>query len=297
LISKHFSLFCPQEPKTEKASKCDITIEVSPDTFYANRYSVTVYRNGEPLLATSDPFAVTELKSILQDKLKETYFDLMTYLDSNGLNEKHVLIRFLLPRILLSETVDQYELDGALDTWGTKFKLIISSWERRQFPKFSVPLKTCWNEYKNRLSSQIQCTNNIKSCQWRENYVPTFIVKNSDKPRRVLVNTKDSKVGVAILQFPPEKTSVEESSDYLNVLFQTGVPIILWTREIKSPITITENGQITSCILFEKTVHFLKRNDALLDDEDSLHIGNHLVLLWDNPELRLDEQIPLKGAE
>ncbi|OQY51154.1 MAG: hypothetical protein B6247_20065 [Candidatus Parabeggiatoa sp. nov. 2] len=155
MISKHFSLFCPQEPKTEKASKCDITIEVSPDTFYANRYSVTVYRNGEPLLATSDPFAVTELKSILQDKLKETYFDLMTYLDSNGLNEKHVLIRFLLPRILLSETVDQYELDGALDTWGTKFKLIISSWERRQFPKFSVPLKTCWNEYKNRLSSQI----------------------------------------------------------------------------------------------------------------------------------------------
>jgi hypothetical protein len=328
LISKHFSLYCPQQSETKKASKCDITIVVSPGAFDVNHYSVTVYRNGEPFLGTSDPFEVTELKSILQDKLKETYFDLMMYLDSNGLNEKQVLIRFLLPRQLLSEAVDQYELDGALDTWGTKFKVIISSWERRQSPKFSVPLKTCWNEYKNRLSSQIQCTNNIKLCQRRENYVPTFIVKNSDKPRRVLVNTKNSQVGVAILQFPPKKTSVEESTDYLNVLFQTGVPIILWTREIKSaiiitengqinscilcektghdlqksPMTLTENGQITSCILCEKTVHDLqsyiyeKRNDAL-DEEDSLHIGNHLVLLWDDPELRLDEQIPFKGAE
>jgi hypothetical protein len=329
LISKHFSLFCPQQPETKKASKCHITIEVSPDTFDANRYSVTVYRNSEPFLATSDPFEVTELKSILQDKLKETYSDLMTYLDSNGLNEKQVLIRFLLPRILLSEKVEQYELDGALDTWGTKFKLIISSWERRQSPKFSVPLKKCWDEYKNSLSSQIQCTNNIKSCQRRENYVPTFIVKCSDDPRRVLKNTKDSQVGVAILQFPPKKTSVEEKTDYLNVLFQSGVPIILWTREIKSPITTTENGQINYCILCEKNVHdfqkspitttengqitscmlckktvhdfqsyiYEKRNDALDEDEDSLHIGNHLVLLWDEPELRLDEQIPLRGAK
>ena len=182
---------------------------------------------------------------------------------------------------------------------GTKFKVIISSWERKRFPKFAVPLKTCWDEYKNRLSSQIQCTNNIKSCQWRENYVPALIVKNSDKPRRVLVNTKNSQVGVAILQFPPKKT--EESTDYLNVLFQTGVPIILWTREIKSPITITENGKITSCILCEETVHDLpnyvykERSDAL--GEDLSHIGNHLVLLWDDPELRLDDQIPLRGAE
>ena len=66
----------------------------------------------------------------------------------------------------------------------------------------------------------------------------------------------------------------------------------------KSPIT--SNGKITSCILCEKTVHDLqsyiyeKRNDAL--DEDSLHIGNHLVLLWDEPELRLDEH-PLRDAK
>ena len=79
--------------------------------------------------------------------------------------------------------------------------------------------------------------------------------------------------------------------------------IVLWTREIKSPIKLTEKGKITSCILCEKTVHDLqsyiyeKRNDALLDDEDSLHIGNHIVLLWDDPELRLDEQIPLRGAK
>jgi hypothetical protein len=226
---------------------------------------------------------------------------------------------------LLSEAVDQYELEGALDTWGTKFKVIVSSWERRQSPKFSVSLKTCWAQYKNRLTNQIQCTDNIKSCQRRENYVPTFIVKKSDKPRRVLSNTKDSKVGVAILQFPPKKT--EEPTDYLNVLFQAGVPIVLWTREIKSPITTAENGQVTSCILCESTVHdfqksptttenrqitscilcqktihdfqdyiYEKRNDALDDEENSLHIGNHLVLLWDDPELCLDEH-PLRGAE
>jgi len=124
---------------------------------------------------------------------------------------------------------------------------------------------------------------------------------------------------------PPQKT--EEPSDYLNVLFQSGVPIILWTREIKSPITITKNGQVTSCILCKKNIHdfqklpmtttengqtiscifceknvhdfqsyiYEKRNDALDDEENSLHIGNHLVLLWNVPELCLDEH-PLRGA-
>jgi hypothetical protein len=306
LIAKHFRLSCPHQPETKKASKCEITIEVSPQHVNAN-YTVTVYRNGEPFLATSDSFAVTQLKSTLQDKLKETYAELMDYLYFNNLSEEQVLVRFLLPRLLLSEAVDQYELDEVLDTWGTKFKVIVSSWERTNEPKCAVSFRTCWNKYKSRTTNQIRCTNNVQSCQcqWNEDFIPAFVVKNSDNPRRILKYTKNSQVGIAILQFPPKKISGEKKDDYLNVLlFQAGVPIILWTRNPKSPIIPMEDGKITSCILCKKSLCDLqnyvyeKRNDALdEEDEDSLHIGNHLVLLWDDPELRLDEQIPLRSAE
>lgn len=51
-----------------------------------------------------------------------------------------------------------------------------------------------------------------------------------------------------------EKNTLEERADYLNVLFQAGVPVILWTREMNLPIISIENEQITDCILSEKTL-------------------------------------------
>ena len=302
LILKYFNLSCsPKDSEPEKASSCDLWVVVSTDTFNANCYSVTIYLNKIMLLET-ESIEAKAFRTILENTLQEAYSELMSHLSVEGLCEEHVWIRFFLPRILLSEAVDQYELDE--ETWGTlgtEFKITVSSWERAKYPKYSVSVRKCWMKYKEKMVNDVRCSDDINSLKDSETYIPAFIVNHSDSPKQVFVKTKGSKVVVAMLPFPPKTISLNDKTDYLNALIQAGVPVILWTRNAESNFIPTDNV-LENCMFCKQKLTELpdrvyeERNAAYGADESS-HIGNHLTLLWDDPELCLDEQFPLKGAE
>jgi len=226
----------------------------------------------------------------------------MTHLNTRELSEEHVWIRFFLPRLFLSEAVDQYELNE--ETWGTlgtEFKITVSSWERAKYPKYFVSVQKCWMKYKERMDNGIlRCTDDINLLGDGETDIPVFIVNNSDSPKQIFVKTKDSKVMVAILLFPPKTTSLIDKTDSLNALIQAGVPIILWARSTESDQQVSYNT-LKEIFCNQKLSELPKRvyeerNAAYAAGELS-HIGNHLTLLWDDPTSYIDVFKKLKSQK
>jgi hypothetical protein len=298
LISKYFSLSCPSKnSEPEKASSCDLWVVVSTDRTHPNCYSVTIHLD-KKILSENEFIEAKEFRTVLQDTLKKAYSELMSHLDIKGLCAEHVWIRFVLPRLLLSEAVDQYKLEGYFGTLGTKFKIIVSSLERAKFPEYSVLVRDCWMKYQDRMANEVRCTDDINSLEESDTYIPAFIVNNSDNskydPENLCVKIEE-KVVMAMLPFPPKMTaSLGDKTDYLNALLQAGVPVILWTRNTESNF-IPNNMENCICCkqkLTELPKRVYKERQAAYGSEDSSHIGNHLTLLWDDPTFRLDGQTP-----
>ncbi|MGB3656239.1 MAG: hypothetical protein WBA41_34195, partial [Rivularia sp. (in: cyanobacteria)] len=75
--------------------------------------------------------------------------------------------------------------------------------------------------------------------------------------------------------------SNSERDNLLRAVHSAGTPIVLWSRcEVKSL-----NNAIDFDTLLEKPLHELAtrvKEQRFAADRDQ-HLGNHLVLLWDNP--------------
>jgi hypothetical protein len=300
LISKYFSLSCPSKDY-EPTSSCHFLVVVSTGTLDSKSYSVMIYLDKRKLLET-EFIEEKKFRTVLRDKLKEAYSELMSYLlSTNGLCEEQVWIHFLLPTPLLSEAVDQYEIGDEWEKLGEEFKVVVNSWDRMRNKKALLRTKTCWKKYQDKMTRKIQCTYSLDSKDWSETNIPAIIInKEATTPHQILVEAKNSKPALAILEFSPKSTSIEKK-DHLNALLTAGVPTILWMRSVGSKDEPVDN--VIKNLVCDKQPSFNelpkyiheKRNAALKMGK-SPHIGNHLVLLWDDPELRLDEH-PFKGAE
>jgi len=304
LIAKHFRLSCPfKDSEPEKSSSCNLWVVVSTGTFDLNSYSVMIYLDKKKLLETDEFIEEKEFRIVLRDKLKEAYSKLMSYLlSTNGLCEEQVWIHFILPTPLLSEAVDQYEIGDEWEKLGEEFKVVVNSWDRLRNKKALLRTKTCWKRYQDKMTRKIQCTYSLDSKDWGETNIPAIIInKEASTPHQILADAKNSKPALAILVFSPKPTPIEKK-EHLNALLKAGVPTILWMRNVESKDESVDN--VIRNIVCDKQLSFNelpkyiheKRNAALKTGTSS-HIGNHLVLLWDDPELCLDEQIPLRGAE
>jgi len=300
LISKYFSLSCsPKDSEPEQASSCELWVVVSTDTFDSNRYSVRIYLDKKEISDLKTEFAEAKefRATILQDTLKKAYSELMSYLYEKGLCEEQVWIHFLLPTPLLSEAVDQYQIGDEWEKLGEEFKVVVSSWDRMRSIKPLLRTKTCWQKYQDKMMHEIQCTYSFDSKDWSETNVPAIIINKDATPNQILADAKKSKPALAILEFSPKPTSIEKK-EHLNALLKAGVPTILWMRNVESKDELLDN--VIKNFVCDKQLSFNelpkyiheKRNAALKMGKSS-HIGNHLTLLWDDPEFRLDEQPPL----
>ncbi len=312
LISKHFSTSCKdlkhkstrQDIVTEKVLNCNLLVIVLPVDTPMDHYSVKVRRDNDETLAEGrDSFKLENTCDELQYALGKAHSKLMSYLFANGLCEENVWVRFLLPRQLLSEAVDQYKSDEWWGALGINFKITVSSWERARYPKYSLPVRTCWEKYQQRMEKKIQCAYDINSREWPEDQIPALIVSNCNSPSQLFVDTKDSEVPLAILPSPPIKaTSLKDQTNCLNALLRAGVPVILWTRSAEAKLITSENK--TENLIFCKQIFaelpkcvYEERKAAFRTNKPSLHIGCHLTLLWDDPTLRIDELAPFVPIE
>ena len=186
LIAKHFTPSCPSQiSESEQASNCDLWVVVSNDRLHPDCYSLSIGLDKEVIIPEIKFIKAEKFRTIFQDTLKQAYSELMSHLDIMGLCAEHVWIRFILPRSLLLEAVDQYELGEIWGTFGTEFKITVGLWERVKYPHYSASVRNCWMKYKKKMANEIRCADKVNL--WKENEIciPAFIVNNSDSPRKV----------------------------------------------------------------------------------------------------------------
>ena len=295
LIAKHFTYSCPsQDSEPEQVSSCDLWVVVSTDRANPNSYSVTIELDKKKLLETEFIEAEEFRTTILRDKLKEAYSELMSHLYEKELCEEQVWIHFLLPTPLLSEAVDQYQIGDEWEKLGEEFKVVVSAWDRMRSKKPLLRTKTCWQKYQDKMMHEIQCTHSLDSKDWSETNVPAILIKKDATPNQILADVKKSKPALAILEFSPESIS-EKKIDHLNALLKAGVPAILWMRNVKSEDEPLEN--VIKNIICDKQLLFndlpkyiYEERNAALRMGESPHIGKHLTLLWDISVLRMGKQ-------
>ncbi len=96
-------------------------------------------------------------------------------------------------------------------------------------------------------------------------------------------------VGLTLIDVPNQ----DSSTNIFNLIFELGFPLALWSRSNLSESTneVELNRVLEACILanLPKTVKRERRESR--KKPRNCHIGHHLSLLWDDPDL-----VPPKSA-
>ena len=97
----------------------------------------------------------------------------------------------------------------------------------------------------------------------------------------------DEKLAIKVTQF-------SQSKQLGTIMWQGAVPLALWVRQ---ELPDVENEPVINDILKDCNLNEVprkvknKRLDAFGSESPENHIGRHLCLLWDDPNIRIPEQI------
>ncbi len=178
-------------------------------------------------------------------------------------NRENWRFEFILPRTLLSLDVDAW-MDREDDVLGHDYPVVIRSLERvRQKRQKWFDL---WKKIENPNSCIQDCTQIVCS-QKLNNIAPRLLVKEAE----------DSMISV-IFKNPPDD---ELLWDYI----RRGLPVLLWPRCLYS--NDCENNESDLDVLFCNELlgglpSAVKRHRRDSLGQDSTHIGQNLILLWDD---------------
>jgi len=303
---------CPKKliNRDQPIKKIDMIIMISPSESVFDCYSINVYLNLIPFESGGENnfFEQKDLKDEIIKILKKAYSKLMFDVEYNNLDKKDVWIRFFLPRQLLLEGVDQYEV-GIYKRLGAEFKVTVSLWERAKHPEYTVPVITRWNKCQADFNKPVLCTNH-KYASVKTHIQACIIGKDN------LKYADDPNTAFAILTFTPKVTEIGTKMDILNQLFYKGVPVILWVRSPnqKCELIIDEISNLIGDRIFNElpnqiyeerlkayTNYVSKMSDKktsnelpnlVYDSSDKEYqekhpekFGNLLTLLWDDANL------------
>ncbi|MDF5727330.1 MAG: hypothetical protein PUP92_04655 [Rhizonema sp. PD38] len=177
----------------------------------------------------------------------------------------------------LEEEDDEEELQIPV---GIKYKVNIRSYQRikKLLKKKSPDEKILrWNNKWNTLHSK------------REEICCSYLTSADNWQEIISQLLSDDVLGVKLSQIP--------SKEILKAIDQSGTPIALWLRtESKNLDFITDfEAFLQDCSITElpKTIKD-KRLDAFAKE---IHIGKHITLLWDNPNILPPEVLPASLPE
>jgi hypothetical protein len=183
-------------------------------------------------------------------------------------------IEFFLPIDALSTELDQLEITEFLESYplGKEFKVLVRSYERLEnnyLSRYLPQWRSNWN----------RATTNFKIVPILDSFKPFSTINNCNW-KQLAVDLKE-KIGIKITCVVPE---LEQKSLFTAILI-SAIPIAVWMRkDIRECDREPELDRILTSGDLEMLPEYIRkeREDAYIDDIEE-HFGNHLVILWEDP--------------
>jgi hypothetical protein len=192
-------------------------------------------------------------------------------------------IHIFLPAKLMNHAVDWWqnwqeseeESNDYTTTIGEDYEVLLRCSERLR-GKSPVVIK--WRDKAKMLKSKLT-----------EPAEPIFVLGNSNNPKSLWKQLKQDERAIAV-----KITAVFQQKEPGTLLWQAAVPLALWIRQQLPQI---ENQSVLDELLKNCRLEALptqvksKRLDAIGYEPPENHVGRHLCLLWDDPNLLPPEQL------
>ena len=179
-----------------------------------------------------------------------------------------------MPIDYLSIELDRLEITDFLGSYslGKEFKVLVRSYERLENNYLSRYLPQ-WR------SNWDRAMTNFKTVPSLDSFATFTMVNNSYNWKNLAVDLK-GKLGIKITSFPPES----ERKNLFKSILVSAIPIAVWLRKDIKDCDHNLDRLLTTGNL-ENLPEYIRREreDAYYCDEPEEHFGNHLVLLWEDP--------------
>lgn len=189
-------------------------------------------------------------------------------------------IHFFLPKEMMNHQIDSWKIEEGnfSPTIGADYDEIVIRYSDR-LKANNKPI-TKWREKGRIVKANLHTLSNEMLIPGEQNN-PFKLLKELNSDSRIAVRFNTA-------------LQSKKAQDTFDVIFQAGIPIALWSRKTLNQINSEEeintivNNNCPLGNLPQKVRE--KRNDAMGCDIDA-HIGHHLSLLWDDPDLVPPQQL------
>jgi vWA-MoxR associated protein C-terminal domain/vWA-MoxR associated protein middle region (VMAP-M) 1 len=200
--------------------------------------------------------------------------------------EAPALVEVFLPQSLMNTDIDSWRLqeENELPLFGTRYPVILRSsdrltkryWRRRE-------QKSKWEAVERLLRSSAKSA-------FRDGDPSDVIELQLQGEEYSDLDNPEAQDAVGLKLMQPSSVAGEGLNDlFETVLMQSALPLMIWARQSEVDLECsTSIDQVLSCLL-ERLPKDLKshRLEAFRKKQkkQGCHIGNHLSLLWDDPQL------------
>lgn len=269
---RHEDVNCLLKPaKTEREAPLSfplyLLIELAPkaeapDCYIVQAWAWSEYRK-QRIFAEDTPLSLDAIPQVI-NALIEAIVD-----DQLAANNEHPAIEFFLPRALLDKDVDQWVLEDE-ETLGLRHTVAIRFRERTAEKKYWPAWMNRWNGFDLAhpySQSMIEKVDTLEGCASRA------------------LRLRLEEVICLTLTCPLPSGS-EVQNRLFSMLLRSGTPIALWPRQCK--VSLDELQQMIETLLAGDTLERLpgvvwKCRKAAWKEGGECLPGNHLTLLWDDP--------------
>ena len=194
-----------------------------------------------------------------------------------------VLVEIFLPKELMNSDIDSWRLqeDKQRPLFGTRYPVILRSLDRLNSKYLCKQVQERKWEAVERL---LQSTAMSAFCEGDPSdinklYIQAEKYSMPDKPE-----TKDV-VGLKLIH--PASVADEELEDLFEaILMDSALPIMIWARQSEVGLECCASiNQILDCVLEQLPEELKSHRLEAFGNKQVCHIGNHLSLLWDDPQL------------
>lgn len=267
------SLCIAATSRLDDAPRFYFIVQLRPDGMDPDRYLMSVWLQHhraveEPLYRDDEPLTLPEMLAQLPDLLGRAHA-------GSGVASE-MIIEFILPRSLIGDPVDQWEVDEVFPyRLGTSYPVVVRSLDRLE----KTELHSSWRHKWRRLSTNGHREN--------PNAVYWLLEPGHRSPRSMHagLQREDATVVVA-MGYPPEHGQ-ELTTDELTAALYAGVPVLLWCRDprLRHEFETEIRDMLTGHGLMELPSQVLRLRQRA-DEEDNVRaaVGRHLTLLWDDAD-------------
>jgi hypothetical protein len=277
----------PREDDPRPDESHHLLVQVTPRLCERGLYSVKAW-----LFGTEDPACIRPgEEKVARDDLPAYLGTLLKELSRFDAATDRTWVELLLPRELLCSDVDQWRvgLDFIEDIpIGVEHRLIVRSLERSSHSRAVQALQDRWRAVRRRIEARCRLADAVLEDEG-DGGLALWIGRDDCGGAPLYAALKDAKVLVAaVLGCTPQADPRDPSRDVLNTLFQAGVPVVVWSRQLPDGGGAAVREALTALLdvgpfrRLPDRVWDLRKRAACSGAVDH-DLGRHLTLLWDDP--------------